>query len=410
MHREGFEIHGGKRYHGLNPKLSNRDFLLHGPVSKVQPTKERFEEDGDCLMSSKVLNSEKVKSLQPASELWADYRPENAPLAFRAKSHAAARTWQSRTRKALRKAVGFQNTPACDPAPKQIERVDKGDYVREKIVIHTTPQCSMPVYVLIPKNATVPLPVVLAFHGHGYGVKDIVGLWEDGEERDTPSGYHKDFAVALCRRGFAVAAPEISCFGERQSQFPHLREEIPPGIPPSTCAHTSMLASHLGGTAVGIRVRDARRLVDYLAMRPDVNTRKLGVMGISGGGMHALFSSCIDTRIKACVISGYFAEWRHSIHGMDHCVCNYIPGLGQFGEIYDLAALMAPRPVLIEAATRDPIFPIRSVKRAVARTRQSYDVFGAGSAIKTDIFEARHEISGAKAYDFLAGCLNKRPN
>jgi dienelactone hydrolase len=356
-------------------------------------------------MSSRLLNSAKMKSLQPATELWAGYEPENAPLAFGAKSQTAARTWQSRTRKALRKAVGFQNNPACDPAPKRIERVDKGDYVREKIVIRTTPLCSMSVYVLIPKGATVPLPVVLALHGHGYGVKDIVGLWEDGEERDHPSGYHKDFAVALCRRGFAVAAPEISCFGERQSHFPPDRKQIPPEAPPTTCVHTSMLASHLGGTALGIRVRDARRLVDYLASRPDLNTRKLGVMGISGGGMHALFSTCIDTRIKACVISGYFAEWRHSIHGMFHCACNYVPGLGQFGEIYDLAGLMAPRPVLIEAATRDPIFPIRSVKRAVARTRQVYDIFSARSEVKTDIFEARHEISGAKAYDFLAEYL-----
>ena len=359
-----------------------------------------------CMEQNLLMKSE---VLQPATELWAAYKPENAPFAFRAKSRAAAKAWQTRTRSALGKAIGFQNTPACDLTARKTERIDKGDFVREKFIIRTAPHSSMPVYLLLPKNVPGPLPVVLALHGHGYGVKDIVGLWEDGSERDDPSGYHKDFAVELCRRGFAVAAPEISCFGERQSQFPHLLEQIPHDLPPSTCVHTSMLASHLGGTALGIRVRDARRLVDYLTTRPETNTRKLGVMGISGGGMHALFSSCIDTRIKACVISGYFAEWRHSIHGMYHCACNYVPGLGQFGEIHDLAGLMAPRPVLIEAATRDSIFPLRSVKRAVARTRQVYDVFGARSAVKTDIFEARHEISGAKAYDFLADCLSKRP-
>lgn len=69
---------------------------------------------------------------------------------------------------------------------------------------------------------------MLAFHGHGYGVKDIVGLWEDGSERFTPDGYHKDFALELCRRGFAVAAPEIACFGEKQTDFSTLKGLNPP--------------------------------------------------------------------------------------------------------------------------------------------------------------------------------------
>ncbi len=104
--------------------------------------------------------------------------------------------------------------------------MDKGDYVREKILIRTSRHSRMPVYLLIPKRGNRPFPAVLAFHGHGYGVKDVVGLWETGEERDTPDGYHKDFAVALCRRGFAVVAPEISCFGERQTDFSYLDAAI----------------------------------------------------------------------------------------------------------------------------------------------------------------------------------------
>ena len=92
-----------------------------------------------------------------------------------------------------------------------VEEIDKGDYVRQKIILRTGPYSLMPMYLLLPKHGDGPLPVVLAFHGHGYGVKDIVGLWEDGRERNTPDGYHKDFAVDLCRAGFAVAAPEISC-------------------------------------------------------------------------------------------------------------------------------------------------------------------------------------------------------
>jgi len=261
----------------------------------------------------------------------------------------------------------------------------------------------MPVYLLVPKRGTRPFPVVLAFHGHGYGVKDIVGLWEDGSERLTPSGYHKDFAAALCRRGFLVAAPEISCFGERQTDFSHLAARLAPV--PTTCHHTAMLALHLGGSAAGLRVRDGIRLVDYLATRDDCDATRLGAMGISGGGMHTFFSTCLDERIRACVVSGYYGGFRQSILAMQHCACNFVPSLHRFGEMSDLVGLIAPRPMLVEAASRDPIFPIEAVRAGVEAARGIYRLFGVEGMPRTDFFEGRHEVSGALAYDFLAEAL-----
>ncbi len=93
---------------------------------------------------------------------------------------------------------------------------------------------------------------------------------------------------------------------------------------------------------------------------------------------------------------------------MDHCSCNFVPGLHRFGEMYDLIGLIAPRPVMIEAGDYDPIFPIESVKRSVERARQVYARFGAEDQVETDYFEGRHQISGRKAYRFLAADLNKR--
>jgi dienelactone hydrolase len=263
----------------------------------------------------------------------------------------------------------------------------------------------MPVYLLLSKQALRPVPVVLAFHGHGYGVKDIVGLWEDGTERNTPDGYHKDFGVALCRAGFAVAAPEISCFGERSTDFSYL-SALPEQPVPTTCTHSAMLAFHLGISVVGLRVHDGMRLVDYLETRPDLDISRLGAMGISGGGMHTFFSACLDPRIRACVVSGYYSTFRDSILAMAHCACNFVPGLAEFGEMYDLAGLIAPRPLLVEAGTYDPIFPIDAVRRSVELARSVYAVFGAEDQIETDYFEGRHQISGRVAYDFLRQALD----
>jgi dienelactone hydrolase len=363
-------------------------------------------------MNTTSYTEDEKSALRPAHALWELYRPENAPYRFAAKTSDQACTWQETTRQYLRAQIGFQNgnwtnsnpldagLPDAPLQPKLLETVDKGDYTREKILLHTSPWTVMPVYILVPKGSQGPLPVVLALHGHGYGVKDIVGLWEDGAERDSPEGYHKDFAVALCRRGFLVAAPEISCFGERQGDFSYLDQQFGQDVP-STCHHTATLAFHLGGSALGLRVHDGQRLVDYLQTRPDVDINRLGAMGLSGGGMHTFFSTCLDTRIRACVVSGYFCPFKNSIFGMHHCTCNFVPGLHRFGEIYDLAGLIAPRPMLIEAGSRDPIFPIDNVKEAVAQARQVYGVFGAQNAIETDYFEGRHQISGARAYDFL---------
>src|SRR5271170_2464708 len=110
--------------------------------------------------------------------LWPRHRPAQAPLAFRARSAAAAAAWRKRARPEL------------------------GDVVREKHLLRTSAHSEMPFYLLLPKRVRHPA-VVIAYHGHGYGAKDAVGLWEDGSERRVPDGYQRDFALALCRLGFA---------------------------------------------------------------------------------------------------------------------------------------------------------------------------------------------------------------
>ena len=220
-------------------------------------------------MSTKILDIKENLALQPAYGLWQQYQPENARYAFKAKTLTEAREWQAKTRKALAQTIGLHDVSDSPLRPQLLESVDKGDYTREKVLLQTGEHCLMPVYLLFPKQAQGPLPVVLAFHGHGYGVKDIVGLWEDGEERDTPDGYHKDFAVELCRAGFAVAAPEIACFGERQTDFSYLNPILEQPVPTS-CTHAAMLAFHLGTSVLGMRVHDGMRLVDYLETRPEL--------------------------------------------------------------------------------------------------------------------------------------------
>ncbi|HHU60903.1 MAG TPA: acetylxylan esterase [Natronincola sp.] len=318
---------------------------------------------------------------------------------FEAKNKEEALRWQINCGKALNEVVGFLDGPTVDPEPQFIEEIDCGTFVRSKMVIRTAKNAKMPFYLLKPKKQGKKLPVILAYHGHGRGVSEIVGIHE-------PHDYQKNFAVELCKRGFVVIAPEISCFGERQEDYSNLK---PDQTAPSTCHQAATWAIMLGKSILGLRIRDSMRLLDYVLTLPEIMHDKIGVMGISGGGMLAMFHSALDFRIKAIVLSGYFGNFSDNILGLHHCTCNFAPGILTVGDFQDLIGLLAPRPLLVEAGHEDPIFPIDSVRSAFLRTQEIYEVFGCDlkSTLHLDEFPGKHEISGRISYDFLIQHLFK---
>src|SRR4051812_10501193 len=123
-------------------------------------------------------------SLDPIHQLDALSRAIPKRFEFTAKTPAAARGWQTKARKALAQTLGFLDQRRVPLAASQIECVDRGDYVREKIMLRTSRDSVMPTYLLIPNNHPKPMPSVLTLHGHGYGVRDIVGIRSDNTDRD----------------------------------------------------------------------------------------------------------------------------------------------------------------------------------------------------------------------------------
>ncbi len=285
---------------------------------------------------------------------------------------------------------------APDEPPVVLERVQCQGYVRERVEWTTMDGMRMPVYVLIPDGVTEPRPGVVAIHGHGYGSREIVGLEPDGAERGAEPGLHKDFAVALVKQGFVVAAPELLAFGDRR-----LPEDIAAGPKQSSCARISAQLMLLGRNIGGVRVAETMQTVGYLLSRPDVKAGAIGCMGISGGGLVAAYTAALDERIGATVVSGYANTFQGSILSRMHCLDNYIPGILQDAEMPELIGLIAPRSLLVESGDTDRVFPREGAMKAMEKLAMIYEAAGAEEELAVDYFTGGHEISGAKAYQWL---------
>jgi hypothetical protein len=115
-----------------------------------------------------------------------------------------------------------------------------------------------------------------------------------------------------------------------------------------------------------------------------------------------VFSAALDTRIKAAFASGYLNTFRDSVFSLSHCIDNYVPGILNWAEMYDVAGLIAPRPFFAESGTKDSIFPIDAFKESFARVKKVYDTLGAADNVDHEIFEADHSWHGVRGIPFLA--------
>ena len=277
--------------------------------------------------------------------------------------------------------------------------IEYPDYTIQKYSFELCENLKTAVFILTPKKIKESASGVVALCGHGYGVRQILGITKSGNKKHIRyiDNYQKNFAVELVRKGCIVAAPELFGFGEAR-----LKKDL---IKPFYISSCDELSHHLlpcGLTTASVRVAQAIACADILLKNTPTNPHKLGIMGISGGGLTALYASVIDERFSKTVISGYINTFRDSIFSMWHCPDNYIPDILGIGEIYDFASSLAPRKLLIESGTKDKLFPIEASRKAHKHIAKIYTLAGAENNLTVDVFDGKHSVSGRKSFDFLA--------
>jgi hypothetical protein len=206
-----------------------------------------------------------VRALRPAStgameNALLDEIQQDARRALEAIPHARTRTEADRARPVLRRkladALGYTRFPAADPRARTVGTLPRQGYRIEKVAWQTLPGVDVPAHLYIPDGLAAPAPAILFYPGH---------WWADSKTRPD----FQAFCINMARLGFVVLTWDPFGQGERgQSARDHRRVE-------------SLLA---GIAQQGIAEYETRRALEYLLGRKEVDPKRIGMTGASGGG------------------------------------------------------------------------------------------------------------------------------
>lgn len=304
----------------------------------------------------------------------------------------------ARTRQFVHDRIGGLPEPptALEPSRTVLASVDGCEI--EALTFQSLPQFHVTANCYVP-DGTGPHPAICMFCGH---VPEAKG---DRLNQRT--------CLELARNGFVVLIVDPICQGERQQYFSPETGEPRFGTAGGTFAHC--YAGHScflsGQNLARYLINDAKRAIDYLETRNDVDTDRIGVIGTSGGGLQTSYLCLFDDRpavAAPCCSVTERREWLKTGKRID--AEQAIPGMISAGiNIADLLAAVAPRPLCIGAARSDEYFPIEGVETTLDRLQATYDAVGAGEKLTSITVDtghcAVHEF-GAPLYRWLCETLD----
>jgi dienelactone hydrolase len=281
------------------------------------------------------------------------------------------KAWQRKLRAKVRELLGLDLTTERLPLNvRSLWKREHGLGTIEKIAFASEPYSDVLAYVCLPRGVAPPYPWFICLQGHSTGMHNSLAVALEDETTPIDVAGDRDFALGCLRRGVAALCIEQRSFGER-------RERVQKAVSPHGCHDATMQALMLGKTLIGERVFDVDRGIDYLYTRDDVDRKRIGVMGNSGGGTISLFAAALLPRVMFAMPSCYFCTFRDSIMSIYHCADNYVPRLLQYAEMADVMGLFAPKPVVIVAGRHDEIFPLAGVRKAFRHLKTIYQAAGA---------------------------------
>lgn len=294
-------------------------------------------------------------------------------------------TWREEIKAKLLELMG--DMPERVPSNVQIEwKKEREDYTEYRFTYDAEPCATVPAHLLIPHKAKKPCPVVICLQGHSTGMHISLGVKIYPKDEKLVAGGDRDFAIQAVREGYAALVIEQRAFGERKSEA-MLRFDPTLYI---TCMLPAMSAILMGRTLLGERVWDVSRAIDALDAFPEIDLDRIACMGNSGGGTTTYYAACLDERIKIAMPSCSVCSFKESIGTRRHCMCNYIPSLGKYMDMGDLASLIAPRKLVVVAGKQDNGFLIEGTLEEYAIIEKIYQKAGVPNDCKLVVGEGGH--------------------
>lgn len=258
--------------------------------------------------------------------------------------------------------------PRTDLKPVITGKIDMPKFTVEKIQFQSKPGLYVTGNLYIPKPAPKNAPCVLYVCGHGNIVKDGVSFGS--------KVYYQQHPAWLAEHGYVALVIDTLQLGEIQG-FHH-----------GTYNLGQWWWQSLGHTPAGVECWNGMRAIDYLETRPEVDAKRIGITGRSGGGAYSWWIAATDERIacaipvagiadlQAQLLEGYPGRLEQGVIA-GHCDCMFMVNTYRW-DFAKVAAMIAPRPVLLGNSDADDIFPVPGYRRIAEKTRRIYELYGAG--------------------------------
>ena len=273
----------------------------------------------------------------------------------------------------FRAMLGLDPWPERTPLAAVVTgTLERPDFVVEKILFQSSPGLYVTGNLYRPKKVDKPLPAVLYVCGHALVEKDGVILGCKTHYQHHPEWYASN--------GFVCFIVDTIQLGEL------------PGIHHGTSRFGMWRWPARGYTPAGIEAWNGVRSIDYLLTRDDVDKTKIGVTGRSGGGATSWWLGAIDDRISAVIpVAGITDLKNHVVDGAveGHCDCMYHVNAERW-DFDTVAALVAPKALLVENTDHDSIFPEDGVRRIYGRLEQVYKWYDASDRLGLVIGKGGH--------------------
>ena len=311
----------------------------------------------------------------------------NTDTVFPPPSFDSLDAWKAR-RAELIEQVRFAAGLWPEPQPTLLNarvfgKLDRGDYTIEKVYFESRPGFLVTGNLYRPAYVEGKVPAIACPHGH----------WEHGRLENTDKCSVPARCIMLARLGAVVFSYDMVGYNDSKRQLDHNDPRL---LNP---------ASNLWGIGpLQLQAFNGVRVLDFLQSLPEVDPKRIGVTGASGGGTQTFILTAVDDRVSAAAPVNMISSIMQG-----GCNCENAPALRIDTNNMEIGALAAPRPLLMVSATGD--WTKNTPQVEFPAIRRIYDLYGDADRIANVHVDAPHNYNlqtREAVYRFMARWLLKR--